>query len=85
MLERIPQISPAEWLAWKKDPVTQEILATLIGEREYWADKLIKGETLIPGREVAETATAVGAILGLDYLLEGVEELLKSKWEEETA
>ena len=76
-------ISPADWLAWKKDRITQEILAALSAEREFWAAKLLSGDTLIPGQGVTETAKAVGVVLGLDCVLTGVAETLESQWSEE--
>jgi len=79
------KISPSDWLAWKKDRITQEIILALVAERLEWVNRLVEGETLSPGREGVETAKAVGIIYGLDCLLEGVEETLKRQWEEETA
>lgn len=75
-------ISPSDWLDWKKSPITQEILSALHREREEWATILINGDTLTAGKEIAETARAVGVIYGLDCMLVGVEEVLREQWEE---
>ena len=76
------EITPAEWLDWKKGFVTQSVFATLSKEREEWATNLVNGNTLIQGKEVVDTARTVGVIYGLDCILIGLEELLREQWEE---
>ena len=76
------EISPEEWLDWKKGFVTQAVFAALTAERNEHADRLVSGETLIQGRTVAETAKTVGIIYGLDCILVGLDELLRERWTE---
>ena len=76
------EIAPEYWMRWKQDPVTLEIFRVLGLEREEWVRLLVEGDTLILGQEAVNTAKAVGAIYGLDALLIGLEEVLRSQWED---
>jgi hypothetical protein len=77
------EISPEEWLDWKKGFVTQAVFAALTAERNEYANRLVDGETLVhQGRIVAETAKTVGIIYGLDCILVGLDELLRERWAE---
>ncbi len=75
-------LDPNSWRIWKDDPVTQKIMQVLSWEREEWANKLLEGDTLIPGQEVKETAKAVGIIYGLDFVLVGLEDMLREEWDD---
>lgn len=75
-------IEPQSWRAWLSDPVTQEVFRALRTERADWSLRLETGSTLMPGQEVALTGKAVGAIYGLDYVLIGIEEMLRLQWEQ---
>lgn len=75
-------LDPNSWRIWKDDPVTQKIMQALSWEREEWANKLLEGDTLIPGQEVKETAKAVGIIYGLDFVLVGLEDMLREEWDD---
>lgn len=75
-------IEPQAWRAWLSDPVTQEVFRALRAERADWSTRLETGLTLSPGYEISATAKAVGSIYGLDYLLVGLEEMLRSQWDQ---
>lgn len=83
LVNTIMDIHPASWEAWKNDPVTREVMKALRVELAEWETPLREGDTLLhPGREVVQTAKAVGVIYGLDCILIGVEEALRMQWEE---
>jgi hypothetical protein len=51
-----------------------------------WTQRLVEGQTLLfQGKEIAETAHAVGVVRGLDHLLLGIKEKLEEQWNEAQA
>lgn len=77
------QVSPGDWQIWKNLPMTQEVLRAVKLERDELAQRLVEGRSLDRlGGEIVDTARLVGAIYGLDFLLEGIEERLLGQWEE---
>ena len=76
------EISPQDWLDWKKDRRTQEVFRVAQLERSEWANRLLEGDVLDSGNIIAETGKAVGVLYGLDFFLVGIEEALRLQWQE---
>lgn len=74
-------IGPAEWQMWLAMPTTQVVMDALAAERSIIVQRLAMGETLVDGREVKETARAVGIVEGLTIMLEDMELTLLQQWE----
>lgn len=70
------QISKEEFLQWKNDRVTQQVLRDLQAIQTYWKDALANGVTISKDAELS-TELVIGRIQGLQDCI-GID------WDEET-
>jgi len=69
------KVSKMEVVQWQQHPVSKALLLLLQETKEVQVQKILAWGTLQMGREIRDTASVIGFIEGLDFILNSVTSL----------